>query len=261
MPDDAPAAWTTLRPHGAAGDGRRLRIFCFPCAGAEPALYRDWPRLFDDALITVAHLRGRGARRKEAPHRSITAMVEELAGSIAPLIDRPFIFFGHSMGGWLAFEMTRALARCGLPLPEHLVVSASLPMTINRLPPFVHRMSTTQLAAELRVLGGTPEVILNDPQALALYQPAIQADFEALETHVFRPGSPLRVPTSLFAAIDDPRVPVALMPLWHEHIAAPCDEVHFVGGHMFISDPANHDRLRRALAPIIDRPASVTGAA
>lgn len=261
MPDDAPAAWTTLHPRGERREPTRLRIFCFPCAGGEPALYRDWPDMFDDALISVAHLRGRGLRRREQPYRSIAAIVDELAGSIPALLDRPFLFFGHSMGGWLAYELARELHRRKLPLPDHMVLSASLPMTISRLPPFVHRMPVERLAAELRVLGGTPDVILDDHRALELYQPAIQADFEAFETHAFRPGPPLSVAASIWSAIDDPRVPVALMPLWHDLFHGDCRDVHFEGGHMFISDPANRDRLRRMLAAVIDRLTSVPGVA
>lgn len=216
-------------------------------------MYRDWPDLVDDAVISVAHLRGRGLRRREEPHRSITAMVEELAGSIGPMLDRPFVFFGHSMGGWLAYELARVLRLHALPQPEHLILSASLPMIIGRLPPFVHRMPIARLAAELRVLGGTPDIILDDLAALALYQPAIQADFEAFETHVFQPGPPLDVETSLWAAIDDPRVPVGLMPLWHDLVAGDCREAHFEGGHMFISRPANRQRLSKLLGAVMHR--------
>ncbi|MGY6646618.1 MAG: thioesterase II family protein [Salinarimonas sp.] len=261
MPDDAPAAWTTLHPRGERAEHARLRIFCFPCAGGEPGLYRDWPDMFDDALISVAHLRGRGLRRSEQPLRSIAAIVDELAGSIPALLDRPFVFFGHSMGGWLAYELARELRRRMLPLPDHVVLSASLPMTISRLPPFVHRMSVERLAAELRVLGGTPDVILDDLRALELYQPAIQADFEAFETHAFRPDTPLAVEASIWSAIDDPRVPVALMPLWHDLFDGDCRDVHFEGGHMFISDPASRVRLRQMLAAVIDRLTSVPGVA
>lgn len=241
--------WTKTSPLAAP-----VRLFAFPCAGAEPGLYRDWPDLPEGVDLICAQLAGRAARRRTPPLTSLDAIVAELADHIAPLLDRPFAFFGHSMGGWVAYELARALQARGLPLPFHMVLSGSLPIMINRMPPYVHRMTLEDLTRELRVLGGTPDVLLNDPAVMALYQPAIQADFEAFEAHVHRHSTALPVEVSLWAAVDDPRVPVELMPLWRDLFGPPSRENLFEGGHMFILDPRNRARSAQLLRAVLAQP-------
>lgn len=213
-------------------------------------MYRNWPDLPQDTDLIVAHLAGRGQRRREAPLRSLDAIVAELADSIAPLLDRPFFFFGHSMGGWVAYELTRVLRARGLRMPFHLVLSGSLPVIVGRMPPYVHLMSLDALIGELRVLGGTPEAVLRQPDVLALYRDAIQADFAAFETHIHRHESALPVDVSLWAALDDPRVPVELMPLWRDLFSAAIRENFFEGGHMFILDERNRDKSNRLISDL-----------
>ena len=63
---------------------------------------------------------GAPARPRIAPRRGSLrahgAAVDALADAIDPYLDRPFAFFGHSMGAVVAFELARELRRRGAPL-------------------------------------------------------------------------------------------------------------------------------------------------
>lgn len=258
----ATPSYSIFRRTRGPGDEIAARLVLFPCAGADAAMmYRDWPPPPSAVEKVCVQLAGRGARRRERPARRMSTLIDELLGEVGTIADRPLIFFGHSMGAWVAYELAMAMQASALQPPRHLVVSASLPILLDRLPPFVHRMDLGQLREELRVLGGTPASVLENGEALALYSEAIQADFEVFETHRHEHRRPLAVNASLWAAVDDPRVPIATMPLWREVISGRVDECLFSGGHMFLDVESNRERGSRMLASIIDEVRAASGAA
>jgi medium-chain acyl-[acyl-carrier-protein] hydrolase len=87
-----------------------MRLFCFPYAGGNAAIFRTWPDLLPKNLeICPVQLPGRGTRLREEPFTELMPIVEELAAALRHYLDRPFAFFGHSMGAAIAFELARHL--------------------------------------------------------------------------------------------------------------------------------------------------------
>src|SRR5918911_2389095 len=90
----------------------RLHLFCFPYAGGGSQIFRQWPqRLPSIVQVYSALLPGRGQRLREPPYPCLSALVEQLARVIEPYLDKPFAFFGHSLGAIIAFELARRLRR------------------------------------------------------------------------------------------------------------------------------------------------------
>src|SRR5215468_1525465 len=82
-----------------------LRLFCFPYAGGGAFIYRDWHRILPASIgVYAAQLPGRGDRLAEAPYLDLPALIEPLTEAIRSHLDKPFAFFGHSMGALIAFE-------------------------------------------------------------------------------------------------------------------------------------------------------------
>src|SRR5262249_30777732 len=81
-----------------------LRLFCFPYAGGNAMIYRLWPDLLP-ANIEVCHvnLPGRGNRLQEPAFTDIPTLVEAVTEPVAAYSDKPFAFFGHSMGALISF--------------------------------------------------------------------------------------------------------------------------------------------------------------
>jgi surfactin synthase thioesterase subunit len=102
----------------------RLRLFCFPYAGGGASLYRGWSKALPlEVEVCSIQLPGREDRLREAPITSISLLVQALSYAIRPYLDRPFAFWGHSMGALIAFELARQLRREVMPEPGHLFVS------------------------------------------------------------------------------------------------------------------------------------------
>ena len=132
-------------------ESNKPRLFCFPYAGAGAVAYRPWiSALAPAASVSPVRLPGRETRTQEPPFESMSALVEALESALAPHLDRPFAFYGHSMGAAIAFELARALRSHGKPLPLALYCSAA------RAPQYRLRLDSAAGAIRQRVPGAAP---------------------------------------------------------------------------------------------------------
>src|SRR5215211_3673161 len=99
----ATSNWLTFpRPNPHAS----LRLFCFPYAGGRASVFRLWPdNLPSNVEVCAVELPARGRRMKERPITRLTPLAQSIAQSLLLCMDKPFVFFGHSMGALLSFEV------------------------------------------------------------------------------------------------------------------------------------------------------------
>ena len=69
--------------------------------------------------------------------RSLVAVLQE---ALQPWMDRRCVFFGHSMGALVAFELARALRRDGARLPTHLIMSGAPAPHVKQLSHALHTL-------------------------------------------------------------------------------------------------------------------------
>lgn len=232
--------------------GAPRRLFCFPYVGGAASVFRRWPQRFGEALeILALQLPGRENRMSEPPFTDMHDVVARVADEIAPMLAaKPFAFFGHSMGGVLAFELVRELRRRGLPLPSRLFVSgSSAPQVADFADPPRHTMPDDELVVELRRLGGTPEEFLADEELLAILLPTLRADFSLFDTYRYPEGEPLPVPISVFGGLEDFALPEEKLEGWRLQTTAAVTMKMFPGDHFFLHayEPAVTREIGRLL--------------
>lgn len=210
------------------------RVFCFPYAGGSASVYRGWHTgLPSSAELLAVELPGRGAHFCSPPISSLTRLAARLADVIAPLLDAPAIFFGHSNGALTSYALALELSRRGLPLPQRIVLSAKKPPHLDGTDP-AHDLPTPQFIERLQTLNGTPPEILSNPDLLELFLPILRADFAISETYRHVPCAPLPCRAVLLGSEDDGDVSLAQLREWDRYFA---DEpsMHVIeGGHFFV---------------------------
>jgi medium-chain acyl-[acyl-carrier-protein] hydrolase len=228
----------------------RLRLFCFSYAGGGGAMYRSWLGALPQSIqLCAVQLPGRENRFREPAVASIRRLVDELLAALAPTLDRPYAFFGHSMGALVAFELARALQSVSHAAPPvHLFVSGRRAPHLPESDAPMHGLPDDEFIAEIgRRYGGIPDEVLRERDLLDLLLPGLRADMRAIETHVHVPGPALSCPVSAFGGADDPRATATQLSAWREHTQADARVCMFPGGHFYLNDASVLTRLIRAL--------------
>ncbi|HTM49045.1 MAG TPA: alpha/beta fold hydrolase [Bryobacteraceae bacterium] len=213
----------------------RLRLFCFPFAGAGALAYAPWtPALAAAASVCAVRLPGRETRLAEKPAASMPELIERLEAAIEPYLDHPFAFAGHSMGGAIAFELARALRRRGRPRPLALYVSASRApqFRLNWTPP--PAPTEAEFLEQLRRLDGIPAEILDNPQAMELALPVLLSDTALYRSYVYEPEPPLDIPIFAYGGREDPNIGPEHLEAWRAQTTSSFARREFEGGHFFI---------------------------
>jgi surfactin synthase thioesterase subunit len=165
----------------------------------------------------------------------VAELVPSLADGLQPLLDRPFAFFGHSMGALVAFELARELRRRAAPAPFLLGVSGyRAPHRPDPHPPFSHLPDPEFLQEVCARYDGIPPEVLAEKELLELMLPVLRTDILALEGYVYSADRPLDCPVSSFGGEDDPSVSREDLGAWRDQTQATFSVRTFPGRHFFI---------------------------
>lgn len=213
----------------------RVRLVCFPFAGGSAAAFHRWGQeLPDDVELVAIQYPGRGARFRDPRLTDLADMVNDAQAALATISDRPLVFFGHSMGASIAFELARRLERSGAG-PKMLFLSGRASPDSRASLGHRHRLPDSELLSHLRDLAGTPDEVLANQDLLDLLLPVLRSDLQAIETWVTQDFAPVSVPMVVFGGLDDPIVPVSSLDGWRG-FASVFQKRVFPGHHFFIND-------------------------
>lgn len=212
----------------------KIRLFCFPFAGGGASAYGNWEReLPPEIEVCPIQLPGREDRINELPFTQLTDLVTALAQALIPVLDRPFAFYGHSMGALLAFEVARLLRSQFGRLPMHLFLGASVAPQLGNPFHSLDLNSPLKLMHFLYKLG-TPTKVLKNPELMQALLPTIEADLLALKTYVYQDKIPLECPISAFWGTADRLVSEEAMTAWGEHTLSSFHLHVLSGSHLFL---------------------------
>jgi medium-chain acyl-[acyl-carrier-protein] hydrolase len=224
-----------------------LRLFCFPYAGGSAAIFRTWPNsLPSNVEVCAVEYPGRGRQIKSAPYTQLETLVKAIAPILLPYLDKPFAFFGHSMGGLVSFELTRLLRLEYSLNPFHLFISARCAPQIPLTKPPLHLLSDSELLKKLRTLNGTPKAVLESPELMQIFLPVLRADFAVLETYIYTQEQPLQCPISIFGGSEDQETNHEILEAWRSQTMSTFSLQMFDGDHFFIH--SHQDLLLKLLS-------------
>lgn len=232
--------------HETAG----FRLFCFPYAGGSAWSFCSWQsQLPIEVEVCGIELPGRATRQNETPHARLSTLNEVMAEALLPYFDKPFAFFGHSMGALISFEFARHLRRKYQLEPRHLFVSGRRAPQVPYRERQTYDLSDDDFISDL-LRDGSPEYAL-DPQLIRLLLPMMRADFEVVQTYRYEPGPPLTCPITVFGGFEDHSTDRKQLLEWRDQTTSRCSVVMLPGNHFFIK--TSHSELLWTISQELDQ--------
>ncbi|MEU6809445.1 alpha/beta fold hydrolase [Streptomyces sp. NPDC046831] len=243
----APSLWLkALAKHPAEGEGAP-ELVCFPHSGGSAGWYRPLAaELAPDVRVLAVQYPGRQERHDEPAVTDLHELADRVAQVLAAVpAAAPRIFFGHSMGAILAYEVALRLGEQG---PATLIASGRPAPSRVRLTTS-YLLDDEALAGQISWLGGTAAELLANAEMRALLLPLIRSDYQASETYRPRPGGPLSCPLIALGGDADPVAPLDDVRSWSRHTTGPFRLETLPGGHFYLQDqwPAVADLVRAAV--------------
>jgi surfactin synthase thioesterase subunit len=231
----------------------KTRLFCFHDAGGSASLYLGWEGYLGETveLVTV-ELPGRGAYPEDRTYSQMAPLLEDLKTQIIPLLDKPYAFFGHSMGGMLAFELIHALQEVNQPMPVALCLSSTPGLetyTADQVNPLLSDEMLANTFPHLKAARGDDKV-----HTLLLH--VLRTDLTLICNYNYIRKNPLNIPLVVLHGQDDPRVTAAQAHAWFSETTATCTVVPRPGGHRYITSdvPFVTARIRDLLGSPTSKP-------
>jgi natural product biosynthesis luciferase-like monooxygenase protein len=209
----------------------RRRVVCFPHGAAGPSAFRGWPDLLPPDLEAFAvQLPGREARADEPFVTDLDRAAQAIADALDPLLDRPYVFYGHSLGAAIAFATAAALRARGAPLPAHLVVAAA--------PPPGHHPSMPSAEDAWRDYhefseGVDMSQLVSGGRGSAALEERARADRTLLAGWANRRDEPLEVPITVLHGREDRTQAASTLAAWAAHTRSAFELRIVPGPHLF----------------------------
>lgn len=211
------------------------RLVCFPHAGGSASFYHPVARSLDPSVEVLSlQYPGRQDRRSERPLEDFRTLADAVSAELRPWSAHRVVFFGHSMGALLAFEVALRHQSMGFP-PAALIVSGRRAPSRPRPLPF-DPADDSQLISQLQRLSGTDTSLLSDDETREMILPALRGDYTALSSYRYKPGPPLECPILALIGDQDPEVTSEEASAWAEHTVGGFELRTFPGGHFYLTD-------------------------
>ena len=223
----------SFRPQTMPG----LRLFCFPYAGRGASVYSSWTKsLPEEVEVCAVQLPGRENRLREPLFTHFPDLITTLVSALQPWMDRPFAFFGHSLGALISFELASELHRQGWRGPLQLFVSARrAPHLPEPHGPIADLPGKAFIEAVRHRYEGIPDAVLESEDLMEIMIPVLRADFELLEKYEFVKKESLSCPIMVLGGLQDFEIGDEELEAWRMHTRNLCNLKFFAGNHFFLN--------------------------
>ncbi|NXY64721.1 SAST synthase, partial [Callaeas wilsoni] len=232
------------------------RLICFSWAGGGTSQLAQWGKLFSDSIeVFCIRLPGRETRLEEPFAKDMTSLINEVTSVLLKeLKEKPFAFFGHSLGTYISFAIALHLKeKYGLE-PVHLFVSGA--HAPNSAECFAIRTmpisdGKDEILAYIKAIGRTPELLLHEDivKQMAL---TLREDVRLFQTFSFEKAEmniPFSCDVTCFCGSDDK---VYDIQGWQKLTSGDISFYELPGGHFYLLETSNERFLIKHITRCIE---------
>lgn len=217
----------------------KINLFCFPYAGGSAVIYYKWKKFLNSNIkLCPVELAGRGKRYNDFLYNSIDEAVEDVYNRIKlNITSEPYVFFGHSMGALLSYELIRKIKLMKIAEPKHAFFSGiCAPHVKNEKEKKFHLMGDEEFKENVIALGGTPPDFFKNKELSDIFLPMLRNDFRLANISFYeREIEAFDFDISILIGKDE-KMSLEQVHGWKQHTKGICSIYHFNGGHFFLHD-------------------------
>ncbi|MGV0742693.1 thioesterase II family protein [Mycolicibacterium sp. XJ870] len=209
-------------------------LYIFPHAGGSARSYIPFARAFSTDVKRIAVQYPGHPERHDVPEiSSVAALAEDVYKMLAPANppDRPVAFFGHSMGGLIAFEVARRFEAAGNQIAA-LFLSAS-PAPGHGGYEQLHQGSDGELLKMVADMTGTDSDFLGDRFGSTILRTL--RNYGAITEYDCPPGTTVSCPIYAYAAADDTAVSYDSVAQWSNFTTSEFAIRVLPGDHFYVT--------------------------
>jgi surfactin synthase thioesterase subunit len=234
----------------------RPRLFCFHHAGGSASIFTLLRNLLLATVNVIpVQLPGREQRLRETLPADLATLVTELDAQLDPFLDRPYAFYGHSMGALVARDLAEYRRARGAVPPHRLLVGACRAPHLPAAFASAHAQPDEALTRSMLAIGGLSEETMKYPDWLESAITLTRNDLRLCASRVHAETGAAPYAIDAFHGSSDPMVAESEMAAWAEHTAADFVLHRIAGGHFFLIGDSGR-LLAQAVARILLRPAA-----
>jgi surfactin synthase thioesterase subunit len=209
-------------------------LFCFHHAGGTASFFYQWKNhLPADIRLHAIQLPGREQRFSEPFATSLQTIVEKISDSIETMT-QPFIFFGHSLGSLLAFEVASRLTN-KKKAPAILFLSSHLAPHRTTKKHELLQLSDQEFIKETAYrYGGLSNDILSYPELMELALPRLRADIGLYTDYAYQFTKPCSIPIITLGGTHDRSLDISELLAWETYTSGKFSRYLFSGDHFYL---------------------------
>ena len=196
------------------------QAICFPYLGGYANTYQKLAEMLDcNVELWAANPPGHGGS-KAALVEDIDELIDNYASEVVRIMRPGCVFFGHSMGGTIAYFLAQRLTgmqSSGAVAPKAVIISACGAPSVFKNSR-ISRLPDRGLIDQLMSYGAMPKEVLDEPEFLKTLLPVFRADYRVLESAAHKDLPPLNIPTYLLWGQKDDAVPISALLQWTRYL-------------------------------------------
>jgi acyl transferase domain-containing protein/surfactin synthase thioesterase subunit len=213
----------------------KIRLFCFHELGGSAYVFRDWSdNLSLDIEVIPIELSGREGEITTNPLTNFTDVIKSLDAVISGYLDKPFAFWGTSLGAFIGFELAHLLKKKYGLLPIHFYVGGALtPGALIAKIPDLLTMSNEEIMQQFLAVSGVPDALKSDEYLMAIICQRLHLDIKVLLSYnqQYSQNQPLNCPVTTIGGLEDAEITPEEMAKWNKYTTQDCQCYLVHGNH------------------------------